>query len=67
MLIAGVAGTCYAGGMSNEIEKDLVCVLPEGFELTESRYDVILAAWHRKGDILDEDEVLALFSAGPSV
>ena len=52
-----------AGPIDDELAKKLVCVLPQGFELTEAKYSKILEAWNLGGCVmLGEDEVSALFT-----
>jgi len=48
---------------ADDVGMPIVCVLPEGFQLTPQRWQVIVAAWRRKGAMLGKDEVLALFKS----
>ena len=48
-----------------EASDQVVCALPEGFELTEAKYGRIVEAWRARGRVmLDADDVLELFRTG---
>lgn len=47
----------------------LVCVLPDGFEMSERDWELILAEWNRRGTtkMLTAEEVLKIVSSNPKL